>query len=503
MINSRKPNIILITVDSLRADHLGCYGYKKPCSPNIDQFASAGTLFENAFSVGPNTPHAFRGIMGSAYPFTSKEFGVKNCSITLPELLQQNGYYTQGFNAANAWLTSHFGYNSGFDSLYDFMEFHPGSELLEFARQNLNWKKRMYADLETSDVKYKQLIGNIISRMVPGIWRAAQVFWKLEDHFRYSDRIRRKMALEREFLPTVLKWIQKNDREPFFLWVHFMTVHVPYAPSSNVQMEVNDRELQKYHVSQIDRKARKAAKLRRYPQNNGIFLRDLVDLYDAEIRVMDDCFRQLMNILNRKGCLGKSLVIFTADHGEEFLEHGGLFHECKHYNELLKVPLIIRFPDQKEHRRISAQVGLIDLLPTLSDLLDIELLPDLLAGKSLLAKSGKTDRHRKRWFVSETYYNKNDTFSGLDFGDLSNGRRRIAFQNDVFKFIVDCNTSKYEAYDLRKDAIEKVNLAARNDELVKLADDLKQSHLREVLSQQIRMDFSREIKHGVQAHIEG
>ena len=118
----KRPNIILITVDSLRVDHLGCYGYDKPTSPNLDEFAKQGDLFTHAFSSGPNTPHAFPGIMAARSSLMSKRLGLFDTPVTLAEVLQNAGYTTVGINAANPYCSSYFKYNRGFEEFHDYLD---------------------------------------------------------------------------------------------------------------------------------------------------------------------------------------------------------------------------------------------------------------------------------------------------------------------------------------------------------------------------------------------
>ena len=122
-MNARQPNVILITVDSLRPDHLGCYGYTRPTSPNIDHFASDSFLFTHAFSNGPNTPHAFPAIMACRNSLMTKRLGLFDAPLTFAELLQSTNYTTIAFNASTPYISRFFPYERGLDECHDYRDF--------------------------------------------------------------------------------------------------------------------------------------------------------------------------------------------------------------------------------------------------------------------------------------------------------------------------------------------------------------------------------------------
>ena len=292
---------ILISIDTLRADHLGCYGYRRPTSPFLDSLARRATLFEEAYAQYPSTLVSHMSMFTGLYP---QEHGVLPPSAvlspaieTLPEVFQRHGFRTGGFTEGG-FVSGRFGFRRGFDV------------------------------------------------------------------FVGRDRHRNRLvdATFRRGLEFVAS-LKPDDR--FFLFLHTYAVHTPYdAPEEYQRLfwagEPPDGAIPASGPDLV----RQNMTGERPP-------RPVIDwlgaLYDAGIRQTDEVMQRFFADLERLGLANQVTVIVTADHGEEFMEHG-LFNHTQLYRETLHVPLLVLHPDQRSAVRLGGIVQLIDLAPTLYEL---------------------------------------------------------------------------------------------------------------------------------------
>ncbi len=302
-------NVLLILVDALRPDHLGCYGYAVPTSPSIDRLASEAVVFDAASSTASQTVPSVLSLWSGLYPSrhgnmyypTTDSFRVRaprtppwvpDDVALLAEYFRGRGFRT-GAVVTNPWLRAEFGFARGFDD-------------------------------------YAYLTG--------------------EGSAPYS----RASIVNERAISMLQRW--RSDR--FFLYVHYMDVHAPYQPPEpyrerfvgNLPGRNFDGRGVAPYVTDID-----AAYMRA--------------LYDADIRAVDDAVRDLLTELSSLGLDSSTIVVFTADHGEEFLDHERLGHGWTLYEEMTRVPLLIRIPDSGSGgQRIAVSVSLLDLWPTLAEL---------------------------------------------------------------------------------------------------------------------------------------
>ena len=314
-------NIILVSVDTLRPDHLGCYGYDKNTSPNIDLFCEDSVVFKTAIAQAPSTAPSHASIFTSLIPSSHGAFFSRKAPIaedvpTIAELLKSTGFQTVSYNGGGQ-IVATFGFSRGFDLYQSYSE---GDYTREF----------------------------------------------------FVDRVKES-----------IEWMEKNKERKFFLFLHSYEVHHPYSPAE----EFLD-DFAKSYKGSLPRNVR-GPLLRAI--NRGVVKanqedRDYVKaLYDAEIRSMDKGFGELVEYLKSSGLYDNSLIIFTSDHGEEFDEHGSIgWHSHTLYDELLKVPLMIKFPGSSfAGKKISDQVRGIDITPTILDVIEQPILEHF-QGASLL-----------------------------------------------------------------------------------------------------------------------
>jgi len=482
------PNVVLITVDCLRPDHLGLGGYVKPTSPHLDALAESAHVFETCWACGPNTPVSFPGIMASCLPFKLPRAGMQDVPLTLAGMLRRRGYHTRGFNCGNAYLTHYFGYDRGFDELDEFMGYQPDPRPLRYLRDigpTGRSAGRGRRTLQRALDKVNDIVG-----AVPPLARCAEA---LEPLWRpvvsgtwHANRMRFKQEREEAFWPRVVDWARRGPPEPFFLWVHAMTVHEPYCPPAEHQRAVDGTALSHRRTVRARRIASELNQGRRKELDPRV-LSDLIHLYDAEVHQVDERIGAVFGALRSSDRLDSSIVIVTADHGEQFAEHGRLLHLASHYNEQLRVPLLIRLPGQRAKRGVRTQVGLIDLLPTLADLLGERLEPELCEGSSFLPLlCGQNDRAREsRVYISESFYGSHDVAHTADWRHVHRAPRRLSFQNAGLKLMADCAGARRSAFNLRNDPGELRNLVDGNAELDRLVADWTRLHLRR--SERIRL----------------
>ena len=288
-INCNDCNVILISIDALRADHLGVYGYSKNITPNIDKIAKEGLIFANAYSQAPLTRPSISSLMTSKYPhehgvFTNR-YVLNESETTLAEILKSKKYTTAAFVGWSILHKKSFG--QGFD---------------------------YYNNLTENEIENASEINK-----------------------------------------EVVSWLEKNHNNKFFIWIHYMEPHDPYGCSktdgSNKQIALTN--LLKPDLSKKD-------------------IDSYVTFYDDGIKCLDDEIGNFAEKLKELDLNKNTVIIITADHGEGFYEHlRYIGHGVDLYNELIKIPLIIKLP-QKLNKTVQENVESIDILPTILDVLGLE-----------------------------------------------------------------------------------------------------------------------------------
>lgn len=327
------PNLLIVAIDTLRADRLGAYGNPRGLTPFLDQLARRGTMFERAYATTSWTMPSVASYFTSRYPtqhrVTTLTSRLPESEVTLAERLHEHGWLCGGFSA-NPNLRTDLGFGQGFDQLW--------------------WDASGKADVPGDAVRVQSLA------------------W-LDTHWR------------------------RDTTAPVFLYVHYMEPHEPYQPPDafRVRFAVDEeghpfeREtvLQNFvaralpslsvddpmHPIDVPEALRRIF-MRGTPLTRYEYL-PFERLYDAEVAAADDQVRQLWEALAARGFLDEAIVILLSDHGEEFAEHGGRAHGRALYEESVRVPFIVLGPGVAPGRRVPENVSLVDLVPTLVDLLQL------------------------------------------------------------------------------------------------------------------------------------
>ncbi|MBK5254467.1 MAG: sulfatase [Vicinamibacteria bacterium] len=366
----RARGVILISVDTLRRDHVGAYGYLKPTTPTLDGLARNGLLADDAVSVSSWTLPSHLSMMTSVLPGahggTDMKLGFNRSVPTLAEILKAQGYATHAVTS-HLYVSKTYGLDVGFDSM--------------------NFRQDRQAE-------------NVANHAMDLIDR-------------FGDR-------------------------PFFIFLHFYDPHWHYAPPPDV-LKLFERS----YPGKLTGNLKDFQNLRP-DQVSASDLDHLLALYDGEIRYTDNEIGRFVTHLTERGLLGRTLMVVTSDHGEEFLEHGSWEHQKTLYEEVIRVPLIVAGPGVSS-RHETQPVNLLDLAPTILDFLSVKPAPSM-NGLSLLRP---VPVHR------QMYGETDHTLDGSRLSFLRNGTEswKTILRTDPLSQTVRAS----EWFDLALDPAETIN----------------------------------------------
>jgi arylsulfatase A-like enzyme len=355
-------SLILITIDCLRADHVGFCGYTRPSTPFLDSLAGESTIFSNAIVPGAPTYYSFPGLLASRYPLDLGRdvVGLAPGERTLATTLQDSGYATAAFCAGNPYLTRRFGYAQGFERFRDFLSDEAQPRIATRSDDRPRLRTRLNEKLKGWTSK-----SPLLSRVYDDLY------------FEYCQRLGAPPAASLEELrrfpsahalvDEALPWLSSLNGRPFFLWLHFMDPHAPYYPVEESLRLMRDATtpFRARYQNEFWNRGNLGEKLfRKYRE-------PIVRLYDAGIRWVDAQVGRLIESLQHLQRWDTCVLALTADHGEEFLDHGGRFHSPnKITEELIRVPLLLRVPGRGS-AQAESPFGLVHLAPTLLDVVGV------------------------------------------------------------------------------------------------------------------------------------
>jgi len=368
------PNIVFITIDTLRADHLSSYGNPRNTTPNIDKIAEKGVLFENAISQAPWTLPSMMSMFTSLYPseLGAKGIGykVKYSILTIPEYMRNNFYNTIG-------VTSHI----------------------------------------------------IVSKV-----------YKFDQGFNTfnQDPITRVEDLSSEMLTDkAIEYVNANKDDKFFLWVHYLDPHQNYINNAEFNYtddysgnlgEILDNKFLNQKTSALDIEDVKYIK----------------DVYDEEISYTDKHIGRLLDTIEGLGLSDNTIIVLTADHGEEFLERTRIGHGSSLHKELTHVPLIIYDPHDSKNsgKRITNNIETRNIAKTMTEIAGLD--ENIFEGINIMDSKNLASSHI---VISENYGYKK-------------GQKQESIIYDNWKLLGNLQGEKYELYNLENDREEKKNLIA-------------------------------------------
>lgn len=375
----RIRNVILISIDTCRADHLGCYGFDKPTTPNLDALAEEGIRFDNVLATAPLTLPAHCSMLTGTIPpahgvHHNLDYRLDGSNVTLAELLQKAGFRTGGIIGAFV-LDAQFGLDQGFDHYDD-----------DFG-----------TSITTSNVDER---------------------------------------LGAEGSQRAIDWITRHKDERFFLFLHYFDPHFAYEPPEPFAS------------------------------------RFAGDPYAGEIAYTDACIGRVIEKLKELGLYESTAIVVVGDHGEMLGEHGEPDHSFFIYESAVKVPLITRVPGLTDSRVVGGIAGIVDIVPTICDLLSVEI-PHEIQGRSLCPlMTGREEPDAARTLYCESL---TPTIYG--------GNSLLGVVSSNWKYI---QTTRPELYDLEADPQEQNNLVTVEAYRAQDMQDL----LREILDKQLARDRS-------------
>ena len=417
----KRPNVIFILIDALRADHLPMYGYSRQTAPNLSHFSRQGIIFTRMYAPAPWTKPSIATIFSSLYPAVHKVTNDRDffsdSVTTLPEVLRAAGYKTFAVSA-NGYVSPTFGYAQGFDEF-------------RVWKTKSTFRITMMGRL-AEDVLGSKRLGRMLGERVEIVPQADAI----------TD--------------ITLRWVSQGRTEPFFLYIHYIDPHDPYRPPSPYDRAFDFRRDPPMRAGGVD-----PLKLIPKGQDREKIGRTL-DQYDGEILYTDSQVDRLLKGLRETGVLDNALVIVTADHGEEFFEHGQDLHSKTVYEELLHVPFIMSWPGRMSAGvSYEGMVGNIDIMPTILSLVGIEP-PAGIQGINLTPQLARpTDSRPKRNLFAQV---NNNNFS-LEM--VRDERYKL------IRHIRGPQQGLEEFYDLEQDPLERANIAPRaKAEMAALRKDL-------------------------------
>ncbi len=462
---------MLITVDCLRADHCGFNGYSRSTTPFLDSLASESMVVPTAIVTGAPTYYSLPAIMASRMPLALGRdvVGLAPDEATLATTLQQAGYATAAFSAANPYISARFGYDQGFEVFRDFLDFEAAAT----------------SDPEAAKSPLSGHFRGTLNRWLKKSGQAAGLNGIYDElYFQYRVRIAapavrsvdelRKYPSADIVVESAESWLASIDSRPFFLWIHLMDPHHPYYPPAAALRDLTGKDLSPARVRYLNefwnRSDVAGARLQKHKQA-------VVELYDAGIRWVDRQIARLVDYLQCSGRWDYCVFALTADHGEEFLEHGRRYHApVSLTEEIARVPLLVRVPGMQKVEHQAPHMGPqtarpsgsgmvfshLHLAPTLLEILDVPPPPDF-QGKRLWKRlqgeagpDGRDDDPAEA--ISECVYGCTNPFN--EQARLS--PRLLSVRDARYKLVIRLEPGAVEeVYDLISDPQEKSPLRGR------------------------------------------
>lgn len=403
------PNVLVVVLDTVRADHVSAYGYRRPTTPTIDRLAAEGTLFERAYSTSSWTLPAHGSLMTGLRP---RDHGATDARLsdrptTIAATLSTAGYRTAAFSANLDWFTRRHGFARGFMTFGDFF----------------------------------QSPHDMIGRTIYG---------RMYDEFA-ADRLGIAPLLTRvpatDINRDALSWLDRHaGSAPFFLVLNYFDAHGPYEPPQPFRRQ--------FSATGNPGGLLRDLTLRQRPTLTPAQLQGEIDAYDGAIAYLDRQIERLLQDLEARHLKDNTLIIVTSDHGESFGEHDLFTHRTALYADLIHVPLVLRWPGHvPAGTRVTAPVSLTDIPATLTDLAAVRAAPEM-PGQSLASTWRAPDTASSRPYpVQELARMPFDEFNWVP-----------AFKGAMWSVVagnwhyIEHETLGAELYDIVQDPAERTNL---------------------------------------------
>jgi arylsulfatase A-like enzyme len=444
-----RPNVVMIIMDTTRADHISCYGYHKKTTPQIDKLASASTIYKHAYSTSSWTLPSIASIFTGLYPGTHEAnrsadgaFKLADRYLTLAEILSGSGYNTAGYVTCHL-LSNSIGLQQGFQTFetvyYDYSFF-----LTQFS---------LGAFLNT--------------------------FLRMDDYliFKGYENLGTASQVNRRAIP----WLKNNaEAGPFFLMLHYFDPHNPYSAFYSEDYKTKEYETiikeysgndPNYTVGEFALTGKSLLGQHKMPPNLQNYL---VDNYDREIQFLDEKIGEIFETLKQAGSYEDTIIIITADHGESFGEHDMSLHGMFLYNDNLHVPLIIKYPEgdlkAPAPQVVNYPVSLTGIVPTVLSYLNLPL-PESLQGSPL-------DDAKNQILISQLFPGR-----GWKKASKKQQKKLEWFSYDMMSFIdgeyklIKRFGSEDLLFNLKHDPLETENIINKNKTDTQRLNSLLKEHI--------------------------
>ena len=442
----RQPNVLLVTIDTTRADHLGAYGFAGAHTPTLDRLSREGARFGHAICQLPQTNASHASLMTGLYPSTN---GVKVHMIdklrpgsqTLASVFAASGYQTAGIYSWVSLDPQFCGLDQGFQTYEGYVLDRP----------------LMFSHPQLEDLAHGLAATYGQAQQSLPVLRTADVALNKE-----SDQLQESIDGRADVTnAAVFKWLDAHaGRDPFFLWVHYFDPHYPYAPPPGYD-----------HILGLDYRGRidgSVNTIHRIQDGTlkvgGADLARLIELYQGELAFTDAQLGRLLAYLTQHGLADDTVIVVTGDHGESFGEHGDWTHGQQVYESEIRVPLLVRYPRRlSAGTAINAPVQLIDVMPTLLELTGLRAARPVQGTSLFPLLTGKADGTDQ-----------------IAFTELADESFVSMLTTQEWKLIRNDANDELQLYHLSDDEAEKVDLShaapsvarelhARLDDLMKIS----------------------------------
>jgi arylsulfatase A-like enzyme len=453
------PNVILLVMDAVRADHLSLYGYSRSTAANLQKFADSATLYTHCFAVSDMTLATHASLFTGLYPewhgahYAPPTFPngrpLPHATRTLSTILSKAGYVTLGIAANKYYLTPEFGLGQGFD-YYDARWPIPAIEMPAEV-----WQRTAHPE------QFSQSFRRVLSYVL----ETANL-----------DRDKRTSAdLNAEALRLIGS--AAKAKRPFFLFVNYMEAHTPYIPGSEFRDRYagRDRHFTQFDMEDLTRAVRARKRLPTPHERD-----HLISQYDAGITQLDASIGRFIQQLKDRGVYDNSLIIVTSDHGETFGERYRLEHSSSVYQDQIAVPLIIKFPYSGEKRVVDTDASQVDILPT------------ILAAVSLPLVSGVQGADLRQIGTTGDRPLFSTSFQPF-FSTVAPSMKRTAYAivSGSHKLIVSTRGST-ELFDLASDRNEHSDISRAHPATVKELREVLDAHIRSAPKEQTHSTVSND-----------
>jgi arylsulfatase A-like enzyme len=426
-----RPDIVLVVLDSVRASNSSAYGYGRPTTPNLERLGSEGAVFMQATSVGcwtlPVHTSLFTGLSATRHQVTISSHALARDVPTLAERLREAGYLTASFSN-NAYISSATGLTRGFEHVDDVWRV---TNPRGVAVPRLS---RRIKDLERRGPLLRPVIGLLRrakrARSMIKAWRSRR-----DSGASYTNQ-------------RIGEWLQaRTDDRPLFLFVNYMESHEPYLPPYPYNRSFVPRRYSPWRIMRTI--GRREEILSQGGRDRAEDLEILESLYDGTLRYADEKVAELEELLRRRGRMDRTFLAVTSDHGDAFGEHGHLGHRLTLYEELLRVPLIVRYPPGVPAGTVIAEpVSLGDLYPTMLQVAaaddgkaetDFATLLRVVPGASVVAENTGPK-----------------SIDGLESQSLRYGDLKLIWRSDGRHELYDLASDPAEGQDISSSDVEKL-----------------------------------------------